>query len=151
MGLLTDKLLLKEKEKGNRELSNADTLSQALHQAGAADSVSEGEVSKVSTVSCKQEDLCSTKSDVFDSDSPHYGDGGHSAVPDPGDSSYVFEAEQSEVSQDEEDNLGKSLLPGPAGSYIFPKLEDVDYADPPSNTCSFGYPVEDNAFWSWSY
>ncbi|KAJ9677336.1 hypothetical protein PVL29_022361 [Vitis rotundifolia] len=146
--LLTDKLLVKEKERGNLELSNTDTLSQALPQVVVADSVSEGEVSKVSLVVCKQEDLSSTKSDVFDSDSPHYADGGHSALPEPGDSSYVFEADQSDVSQDEEDNFSKSLLPP---SYVFPKLEDVDYPDPPTNPCSFGFPVEDHAFWSWSY
>ncbi|XP_004299400.1 PREDICTED: homeobox-leucine zipper protein HAT5-like isoform 2 [Fragaria vesca subsp. vesca] len=64
-----------------------------------------------------------------------------------GDSSYIFEPDQSDLSQDEEDNLSKSLLP----TYIFPKLEDVDYTDPPANSCNFGFPVEDQAFWSWSY
>ncbi|KAL6183147.1 hypothetical protein ACLB2K_044558 [Fragaria x ananassa] len=63
------------------------------------------------------------------------------------DSSYIFEPDQSDLSQDEEDNLSKSLLP----TYIFPKLEDVDYTDPPANSCNFGFPVEDQAFWSWSY
>jgi hypothetical protein len=87
------------------------------------------------------------KSDIFDSDSPHYTDGVHSSLLDPGDSSHVFEPDQSDLSQDEEDNLSKSLLP----PYTFPKLEDVDYSDPPENSCHFGFPVEDHAFWSWSY
>ncbi len=141
--LLSDKLILKENERGNLELSNADNLSQAPPQVVVADSVSEVEqVSKVSLMVCKQEDHSSTKSDVFDSDSPHYGDGGHSALPVPTDSSYVFEAEQSEASQDEEYNFPSS---------IFPKLEDVDYRDPPTNPCNFGFTVEDHTFWSWSF
>jgi hypothetical protein len=101
----------------------------------------------VSTVGCKQEENSSVKSDIFDSDSPHYTDGVHSSLLDPGDSSHVFEPDQSDLSQDEEDNLSKSLLP----PYTFPKLEDVDYSDPPENSCHFGFPVEDHAFWSWSY
>lgn len=142
--LLTDKLLHKEKERGNLELSNTDTRSETPPQAAVADSVSvsevevevEVEVSKTPLMVCKQEDHSSTKSDVFDSDSPHYGDGANSALPELDDSSYVFEADQSDASQDEEDNFSKSLL---HPSCIFPKLEDV------------GFPVEDQAFWSWSY
>uniref|UniRef100_A0A2N9GVH1 Homeobox-leucine zipper protein n=1 Tax=Fagus sylvatica TaxID=28930 RepID=A0A2N9GVH1_FAGSY len=147
--LLQDKLLLKEKERGIFELSDTNKLSQEPLQKPVGESVSEGEeVSKVSIVACcKQEDMSSAKSDIFDSDSPHYTDGVHSSLLEPGDSSIVFEPDQSDLSQDEEDNLSlsKSLLPPP---YIFPKLEDVDYSE---NSCNFGFPVEDHAFWSWSY
>ncbi|XP_062169210.1 homeobox-leucine zipper protein HAT5-like [Alnus glutinosa] len=149
--LLTDKLLVREKESGSFEPSETKKSSSSqehLQNPVAAESVSEGEeVSKVSTVGCKHEEISSVKSDIFDSDSPHYTDGVHSSLLDPGDSSHVFEPDQSDLSQDEEDNLSKSLLP----PYTFPKLEDVDYSDPPENSCHFGFPVEDHAFWSWSY
>lgn len=145
--LLTDKLLLRDKESGNFELSDTNKSEEPLENPVAAESVSEGEVSKVSIVGCKQEEISSVKSDIFDSDSPHYTDGVHSSLLDAGDSSHVFEPEQSDLSQDEEDNLSNSLLP----PYIFPKLEDVDYSDPPENSCNFVFPVEDHAFWSWSY
>lgn len=147
--LLQDKLLLREKEMGISELSDTNKLSQEPLQKPVAESVSEGEVSKVSIVACKQEDMSSAKSDIFDSDSPHYTDGVHSSLLEPGDSSNVFEPDQSDLSQDEVDNLnlGKSLLP----AYIFPKLEDVDYSDPSENSCNFGFPADDHAFWSWSY
>ncbi|KAE8721074.1 Homeobox-leucine zipper protein HOX16 [Hibiscus syriacus] len=78
-------------------------------------------------VVCKQEDMISSsKSDMFDPD-------------------------QSDVTQEEEDNLSNKLL-HPAASYIFPKLEDDDYSDPPAtSSCSFGFHVEDHAFWSSAY
>ncbi|KAJ6293944.1 hypothetical protein OIU76_022090 [Salix suchowensis] len=134
VNLLTDKVLLKEK--GSSELSDKDALSQEQPKKAilAADSASEGEVSKISAVACsKQDEISSAKSDIFDSDSPHYAaDGVHS--------SYVFEPDQSDLSQDEEDNFSKSLLP----PYVFPKLEDGDYSDPHAS-------FEDHAFWSWPY
>ncbi|XP_048443850.1 homeobox-leucine zipper protein HAT5 isoform X2 [Pyrus x bretschneideri] len=129
------------------KLSDTNKLSQEQPPKPIADSASEAEVSKVSAVASKQEDHSSGMSDIFDSDSPYYTDGVHSSLMEPGDSSYVFEPEQSDLSQDEEDNFSKSLLP----PYIFPKLEDVDYSDTPANSCNFGFPVEDHAFWSWSY
>jgi len=141
--LLTDKLLLKEKGKGSSDLSDKDTLSQEPPKKPTGDSASEVEVSKVSIVGCKQEEISSAKSDIFDSDSPHYTDGVHSSLLEAGDSSYAFEVEpdQSDLSQDEEDNLSKSLLP----PYVFPKLEEADnYSDPPAS-------FDDHAFWSWSY
>ncbi|BFG32702.1 hypothetical protein CerSpe_189760 [Prunus speciosa] len=145
--VLSGKLLHKEKKSETSELSDTNKVSQEPPQNPTADSLSECEVSKVSAVASKQEDLSSGKSDIFDSDSPHYTDGVHSSILEPGDSSYVFEPDQSDLSQDEEDNLSKSLLP----PYIFPKLEDVDYSDTPANSCHFGFPVEDHALWSWSY
>ncbi|KAI5569077.1 hypothetical protein BDE02_12G054400 [Populus trichocarpa] len=140
VNLLTNELLLKEKEKGSSELSDKDALSQEPPKKAIADSASEGEVSKTSTVACQQEDISSAKSDMFDSDSPHFADGVHSSLLEAGDSSHVFEPDQSDLSQDEEDNLSKSLLP----PYVFPKLEDGDYSDPPAS-------FEDHAFWCWSY
>lgn len=143
---LTENVLLREKQGG--EIEQAETRKfQEPQQKPLLDTASEGEGSKVSVGACKQEDISSAKSDIFDSDSPHYTDGVHSGLLDPGDSSYVFEPDQSDLSQDEEDNLSKTLFP----PYIFPKLEDVDYSDPPESSCSFGFPVEDHAFWSWSY
>ncbi|XWS48074.1 hypothetical protein CRYUN_Cryun13aG0041300 [Craigia yunnanensis] len=145
---LTDKLLMKEKE--NSELCDVNTLSQEPPEKPVvAETASEGEESKVSLVACKQEDISSAKSDIFDSDSPHYTDGVDSSLLEAADSSYPFEPDQSDLSQDDEDNLSKGLLHPP--SYIFPKLEDDDYSDPPANSCNFGFPVEDNAFWSWAY
>lgn len=66
-----------------------------------------------------------------DSDSPH--------------SSDPFEPYQSDISQDEEDNLSKALF------QPFPKLEDNDYSDPPASSCSYGFHAEDHAFWSSAY
>lgn len=131
---------------GNFELSDTNQLSPEPPRKPVAESLSEGEVSKVSTVACKQDDVSSAKSDILDSDSPHYTDVVHSSLLEPGDSSHVFEPDQSDLSQDEEDNFSKSLLP----PYIFPKLEHIDYSDPPENSCNFGFPVEDHAFWSWA-
>ena len=109
-------------------------------QKSMIDSTSEGEGSKVH--------ISSAKSDMFDSsESPRYTDGVHSALLETGDSSYVFEPDQSDVSQDEGDNLSKTLLP----HYMFPKLEDVGYSDQSHNSCHFGIPEEDQAIWSWSY
>ncbi|PON86044.1 Octamer-binding transcription factor [Trema orientale] len=150
--VLSDELLKREKEKeSNSELSdNSNKLSEEPVEKPLAESASEGEVSKVSTVLCHQEDISSVKSDIFDSDSPRLTDGVHSnPLMEPGDSSYAFEADQSDLSQDEEDKLiSRSFLPS---GYVFPKLEDVDYSDPPESSCNFEYPVEDHAFWSWSY
>lgn len=114
-----------------------------------ADSHLEDEVSKSSKMACKQEDISSIKSDRFDSDSSHYTDGVHpSPLLEPGDSSYNFDPDQPDLSQDEEDNLGKKknlLLP-----YIFPKHEDIDDCNSPTSSCSFALPIEDIALWFWS-
>ncbi|XVE54851.1 hypothetical protein DITRI_Ditri03aG0115800 [Diplodiscus trichospermus] len=148
---LTDKLLVEEKQKRNSESCDLNTLSQEPSQklAVVAETASEVEESKVSLVTCKQEDISSAKSDIFDSDSPHYTDGVHSSLLEAADSSYAFEPEHSDLSQGDEDNLSKSLLHPPP--YIFPKLEDDDYSNPPASSCNFAFPVEDHAFWSWAY
>ena len=148
---LTEKVILREKQGGNFKHAESETngsLQEPPPQKPLIDSVSEGEGSKISVgAGNKQEEISSVKSDILDSDSPHYTDGVHSALLEAGDSSYVFEPDQSDLSQDEEDNLSKSLL----HPYIFPKLEGVDYSDPPASSCNFGFPEEDHAFWSWSY
>ncbi|KAF8037300.1 hypothetical protein BT93_B0261 [Corymbia citriodora subsp. variegata] len=142
---LTDKLLHKGKEKETSELSSKS--SQGPFQNPMADSFSEDEVSRVPIPTCRPEDICSVKSDMFDSESPHYTDAGHSSLLEPGDSSYAFEPDQSDLSQDEEDNLSKSLL----STRNYPKLESTDYTIPPPSSCNFGFPAEDPPFWSWSY
>ncbi|RDX62460.1 Homeobox-leucine zipper protein HAT5 [Mucuna pruriens] len=143
---LAEKVLGREKHEENVKQDETRELQEPLQKC-LIDSASEGEGSKVSIGACKVEDISSAKSDIFDSESPHYTDGVHSALLETGDSSYVFEPDQSDVSQDEEDNLSKTLFP----PYIFPKLEDVDYSDPPHSSCHFGIPEEDQAIWSWSY
>ncbi|KAH1074523.1 hypothetical protein J1N35_026851 [Gossypium stocksii] len=125
---LTDKLLLEGKEKGESELPDAKTSSQELPSEAA-----EGEESKFVPV---------VKSD--------YTEGVHSSVLLEGaGSSYPLEPDQSDLSQDEEDNLSKGLLHLP--SCVFPKLQDIDYSDPPAGSCNFGFPLDDHAFWSWAY
>ncbi|XP_044488435.1 homeobox-leucine zipper protein HAT5-like [Mangifera indica] len=134
--LLREKLNGRENEKEN--LETIDAIKQVTTET----------VSIVPIVACKQEDAFSAKSDIFDSDSPHYTDGNHSSMVEPGDSSQIFEPDQSDFSQDEEDNnLGRNPLPPPC----FLKLEDCYYDDPPTTSCNFGFSVEDQPIWSWSY
>lgn len=143
---LTDKLKAKEEEEKTGQSKTESTASE----------VKETELPPPATekpVNNTEPESISAKSDIFDSDSPHYTDGVHSSLLETGDSSYVFEPDQSDLSQDEDDNLISKTLLQP---YIFPKLEEVDYdySDPPTSTtasCNFGFPVEDHAFWSWSY
>ncbi|XP_027331245.1 homeobox-leucine zipper protein HAT5-like isoform X2 [Abrus precatorius] len=144
---LTEKVLARETREGGFKQGESETKGlQEQPEKPLLDSVSEGEGSKVSVGGCKQEDISSARSDILDSDSPHYTDGVHSALLEAGDSSYVFEPDQSDLSQDEEDNFSQSLLP----PYIFPKLEDVDYTDPPES-CNFGLTEEDHAIWTWAF
>nr|ABL63115.1 DNA-binding protein [Catharanthus roseus] len=106
--LLTEKLLMREKEKGKSK--TCDSL------CGFDIEPDEKQLASNSAVclpGIKQEDAASSaKSDVFDSDSPHCTDGNHS--------SNVFEAELSDFSQDEDDNLSISLL---QPSYVFQNLK----------------------------
>lgn len=139
---ITEKLLLKEKDNGNSKSSYGSDLSAETTKEPSADSVSEDEVSKISALAYKHEDHSSAKSDVLDSDSPRYTDGVQSSLLERGDSSYIFEPDQSDLSQDEEDDISKNLL---RPSYVFPKIEDDCYSDPPSSSY-FGFPVEDQSF-----
>lgn len=134
---LTDEVLLKQKHKGSKDPSNPNEQLLAQPQA-----------SSDSGIPSNQEDHSSAKSDVVDSDSPHYVEGGHSSLLEPGDSSYVLETEQSDLSQDEEDNLSKNLLP--PTEYVFPKVEH-DYSNLPTNSCYFGFPIEEQSFGFWPY
>ncbi|CAL1406348.1 unnamed protein product [Linum trigynum] len=141
---LTDKLQQKEKATGSLDLAHNDAMSREIPlEKPNLDSAS----------GCKQEDISSARSDIFDADSPHYTDGVvHSSLLEAGDSisSYVFEPDNqsSDLSQDEDDHHNnnnslccRNLLPD---QYVFPKLEDEDYSDPPAS-------FEDQAFWSsWS-
>ncbi|KAA8533021.1 hypothetical protein F0562_032862 [Nyssa sinensis] len=147
--LLTDKLLQREKEKENSE--PFDHIKQMNTEP--QNPVSE-KLSNVPIVVCKQEDASSAISDVLDSDSSHCTDGNHSISQlEPVDSSHVFEPDQSDFSQDEEDNLNRTLLPPPSRTLLpppwFPKLEDCCYDVLPANCCSLGLPVEDQPSWFW--
>ncbi|GMH21952.1 hypothetical protein Nepgr_023795 [Nepenthes gracilis] len=131
---LTDKLFLKEKE-SKLEPTHTNNQLETLSQARIVDSASEVEEAQQSSINAlKQEDLSSTKSNVFDSDSPCYINR----------SSYVFEPDQSDLSQDEEELF---LLPS---AYIFPKIEDADCLDPPTNSYNFAFQAEDLTSWFWS-
>lgn len=138
---LTDK----ENVSGNSETSDHLGPSQQL---SPHDLVSDMKPSMPTIIKCKQEDHSSANSDVFDSDSPHYTDGVHSSLLEPDVSSHAIEHDQSDLSQDEEDNLSKSLG---HSLYTFPKLEDPVYHEPSADCSNFEFPVEDQNCWFWSY
>ena len=122
-------------------------MSAAFQQERVSNDVSVGEVLSNSVMDCKQEDHNSVKSDAVDSDSPHYSDEVYSSFMEPVDRSYVFEPAQSDISQDEEDDMGNNLfLPS---YHVFSKTEDGSYSDQPSNSSYFGFPVEDHTFGFW--
>ncbi|EOY00208.1 hypothetical protein QUC31_014367 [Theobroma cacao] len=143
---LKEKLLNGEEGMENSGSLDAINSSNAESKKPNCDTSPEN-VSRVPSPACKQEEACSAKSDVFDSDSPHYTDGNHSSLIEPADSSNAFEPDQSDFSQDEEDNLSKSLLHPP----FFPKFEVDCYYDAPASSCNFALPVEDQSFWSSLY
>ncbi|XP_058084972.1 homeobox-leucine zipper protein HAT5-like [Magnolia sinica] len=158
---LTDKLHLKEKDGEDSETSELNEhkstselnehKSNPQTQKPAAISLSNVKEAAVPMVVPKQEDLSSANSAVFDAESPHYIDGGHSPLLEPTDSSNIFEPDQSDLShaeEDEEDNLSKTLMPH---TNHFPKLEDAINPDPPANSCNYGFSVEDHPCWFWSY
>ncbi|KAL2559284.1 Homeobox-leucine zipper protein HAT5 [Forsythia ovata] len=141
--LLKEKLLMREKGKPKSEPCDPTSPLQAgLEPKKPLPSCVSPNASNIPMVVCKQEDATSAKSDVFDSDSPHYTDGIHSSFFAPSDSSHIFD---SDFSQDEDDNLSRSLMPPPS----FPKLEDECYGDLQLNSCNLGFPVEDQATWLW--
>ncbi|KAL3368214.1 hypothetical protein AABB24_009207 [Solanum stoloniferum] len=131
--LLTQKLHRKEKGKENSEqsvpISPIDTQEA---QKTTTPIVVTLDVPSMPKLMCKQEDATSAKSDVIDSDSPHYTDGNHS--------SNVFEQEPSDFSQDEDDNLSKSFL-------CFPEIGDQIQA----NSCNLSFQIEDQPCWFWQY
>ncbi|RDX61756.1 Homeobox-leucine zipper protein HAT5, partial [Mucuna pruriens] len=95
----------------------------------------------------KQEDANSAKSDVVDSESPHFTDGNQSSFVEPADSSHALEPDHSDFSQDEEDILSQNILTMP----FLPKVVDVSYDQLPENSSSFRFPLEDQTFCFWSY
>lgn len=158
---MTEKLLLKEKEKNGETAKDPSCCAAAAAAAPDSGSALDGGVLK------QQEDLSSSaKSDVVDSDSPRYTDGGvHSSLLEQrGDSSYVFEPDQysPDLSQDddEEVNISKNNplhCPPPAAAYFFPKMEEETcHSDHPSSSY-FGFPIDDqdqdqdHAFGFWQY
>lgn len=145
--LLTDKLRLKEKEQGDQSEPSkmCDHHLKKDEPDPIVGSGSESEDHHVSIFGRKQEEV-SSESDVLDSDCPHYVDGSHSSFADPGDSSYAFEADHSDISQDDEDNLSRSFLPA---SHVFSEIEYANYSDPPANSCNFGLTGEDHASLFW--
>lgn len=141
---LTDKLHMKEKEQEDHsELPNTHSELKPFEQQEEPiiDSASDSEKHN------------SAKSDVIDSESPRYSSFGDQ----PGDSSYAFEADHSDISQDDEDYLSMSLLPSSSSSSDpFSKIEDIEYPHPhpSSNSCNFELPPEedhDHASLFWPY
>ncbi|XP_008221688.1 PREDICTED: homeobox-leucine zipper protein HAT5 isoform X1 [Prunus mume] len=146
---LKDMLILKDKGKpGKRNLELHDANNIILSDVKPQSATPNAASDNVPMVVCKQEDASSAKSDVFDSDSPHCTEN-HSSLLEPADSSHVFEpAEQSDFSQDEDDDLSRTLLPPP----YFLKLEDSCYDEPPASSSNFVFPMEDQQpFCFWPY
>ncbi|KAG8383126.1 hypothetical protein BUALT_Bualt05G0152300 [Buddleja alternifolia] len=145
--LLSEKLLLKENGKPKQE--PADPITTPLDALPKKPIfISDTASNVVPLITCKQEGAgSSAKSDVFDSDSPHYTDGNHSVLLEPADSSNVFEPEPSDFSQDEDDSLSRTLLP----PLCFPKVEVECYDDLHPNSCNLGFPVQDQGTWFWQY
>lgn len=130
VNLLTEKLHRREQGKKNSEQSEPISPINAQETQKATPIVVTSSIPKLV---CKQEDATSAKSDVIDSDSPHYTDGNHS--------SNVFEQDQpSDFSQDEDDNLSKTFL-------CFPEIGDQIQA----NSCNLSFQIEDQPCWFWQY
>ncbi|OVA09079.1 Helix-turn-helix motif [Macleaya cordata] len=167
--ILTDKVLLKEKERQNSESTEPNKPSHLQTQELALNLGSSEEESDVPILGYKQEDLSSVNSVVFDSDSLHCIDGVHSSKLEPADSSHVFEPELSEHSKDDDENLSKNLWPPVChlpkleaevenlSKNILhqvsqlPKLEDIDYEYPSENSCNYGVQTIDQSLWFWSF
>ncbi|KAH7681889.1 homeobox-leucine zipper protein [Dioscorea alata] len=128
---LTEKLMHKEKDKDDKGNKHASEFKNSINNEAVVET-KRLDV-QVSTLVCKQEDLSSTNSAVFDSDSSHYTDEvGHTV------SSNAFEPDHSDLSHAEED--------GEVKKYPFLKFED-------NNSTDYGVPVvvEDQSFWFWNY
>lgn len=126
---LTDRLLLKEREKGKSEYIE--------------DLVCDSDVPKKDTTEAKRGDINSADRDVLYASSPP-GNGIRSpCLLEPVDSSYLYQHDQSDVSQDE-DNWSRGMLPPPM--YAFEKIEDGVYSVPRANSCHFGCLDDDDNF-----
>ncbi|KAI3521735.1 hypothetical protein L1887_11207 [Cichorium endivia] len=138
---LSDKLLLQETEKGASDSSSTKSPSEPLQQEQVADCLNDEDVSKTSNVGVKS-----------DSSNPRYVD-----LLERGDSSYLFEQDQSDESLDEEDNLEKMFVT-PVSGYMLPKIESCHYPELDAvNSSYLGFPGhgddedEDQHFGFWSY
>ncbi|KAL8141944.1 hypothetical protein V2J09_014976 [Rumex salicifolius] len=95
---------------------------------------------------CKQEDPSSARSDVLDSDSPHYISGPYSsAFAEPIDALCALDLLDDDIS------LNPSFMS--SSVYVLPKIEILDdyHDNPPGNACHFASPVDDQDSWFWSY
>ncbi|KAJ0527647.1 putative transcription factor homeobox-WOX family [Helianthus annuus] len=129
---LSDKLLLQETEKGTSDSSSTKSPFEPLQQEHVADCVNDEDVTKTSN------------------------DGIQSLL-ERGDSSYLFEQDQSDESLDEEDNFGKMFVT-PVSGYMLPKIENSEYPELDAvNSCYLGFNghdhdgSEDQSFGFWSY
>ncbi|KAJ0977888.1 hypothetical protein J5N97_013362 [Dioscorea zingiberensis] len=128
---LTEKLLLKEKDKGDKDVSE---FKKSINSEPVAETKRLDVHAPI--VVCKQEDLSSANSAVLDSDSSHYTDEvGHTPLLEPADSSNALEPDNSDISHAEEDEEVKK--------YTFLKFEE--------NSGDYAVPVEDQSFWFWNY
>ncbi|KAK4756294.1 hypothetical protein SAY87_006421 [Trapa incisa] len=135
--LKAEVISLKEKLEMKERVVESSDLSTRFSQ----ESASEGEVLEVPKSTSKQEDACSSRGDVFIPGSPPYTNGSQSPLLDPCDSSYIFEPDQSDLSQEEEDDeLSKNCL---VTASVSPKQEG-------SNQCIYEFSGLDQAFWPWS-
>lgn len=148
---LKTRLIPREQEEQNLDDTSCDAVnSQHKEQKDLITNTVSENGSKVPlpvTVTSKQEDANSAKSDVLDSESRHFTDGNQSSYMEPADSSHALEPDHSDFSQDEEDILSQNILTMP----FLPKVEDVCYDEPHEDSCSFRFPVEDQTFCFWSY
>ncbi|KAL6566483.1 hypothetical protein OROGR_002098 [Orobanche gracilis] len=126
--LLRKKLLLEENENPKPESCDPIILSPLDFQP-KNEFLSQDAASYVAPETAyKQDDAASSgKSDVFDSDSPHY-------------TSHDFEHDPSDFSQGEDESL-----------LHFPKIEVECYDDLQPNSCNLGFPVQDQGTWFWQY
>ncbi|XP_010925357.1 homeobox-leucine zipper protein HAT5 [Elaeis guineensis] len=130
---LTNMLLLKGKDVGSSEPIE---FNKFAHQLGdlVSNSMCEMERVNAQVTECKQEDISSANSTVFDSESPHYIDeGAHSMLMEPMDSSNIFEPDRCDLlyAGEVDEVKGCSFL----------RLED--------NLNNYEFPVEDQSCWFW--
>lgn len=139
---LSDKLLLQEK--GISDSSSTKSLFEPQLCQEILDHRCEEDVSKNMNTEYVEDGNLTMKMDVFDN-------GVQTSLLEHGDSSYVFEQEQSEESLDEENNLSKMFLPS-VDDYSSAKIENHEYAEPHLvDSYYLGLPGDDQAFGFWSY
>ncbi|KAL8250466.1 hypothetical protein R6Q59_034159 [Mikania micrantha] len=143
---LSEKLLLQETVKGTSDSSSTKSPSESLQQEQMADCLNNEDVSNASNVV--------VKTVVSESTSPRCVDMTQSLL-EHGDSSNLFEQDQSDGSLDEEDNFGK-LFATPVSSYMLPKIENGDYPELDAvNSCYLGFhdhdDNEEQSFGFWPY